>query len=227
MCFSWGKPSIPQTTRLLFLVQPASHTCLQRPLCFTSTAPSVTGMLSLARARMGLSRTSSRLSPGSCRSGHRGGHGGSRMGTRGKVRRHRGTLWPPAHLSQVTRDGGLGGGTMQALSRAHHASVLTVVAVAGAPTVVGAVCQGPLAAAAPHVVQPDGAWGHTSRAGGHRWGGPHLPPQHHGPHPVPSASCPHPQPPRQAAPASAMHTAFARTPCPPLPPIAHLPSPWP
>lgn len=70
MCFSRGKPSIPQTTRLLFLVQLASHTCLQRPLCFTSTAPSITGMLSLARARMGLSRTSSRVSPDTCHSGH-------------------------------------------------------------------------------------------------------------------------------------------------------------
>lgn len=54
-----GKPSIPQTTRLLFTLQPRSHTCLHLPACFTSTTPSVTRVFLLVAMRMGRRRTSS------------------------------------------------------------------------------------------------------------------------------------------------------------------------
>lgn len=54
-----GKPSIPQTTRLLFTLQPRSHTCLHLPACFTSTTPSVTRVFLLVAIRMGRRRTSS------------------------------------------------------------------------------------------------------------------------------------------------------------------------
>lgn len=71
MTGTWlGKPSIPHTTLLLFMVQPWSHTCRQWPSYRTSTTPSITGLCRLALARTGLSRTSSSRRPCSVHSHH-------------------------------------------------------------------------------------------------------------------------------------------------------------